>query len=124
MSDKIDSPTTVQISKNASRQLGLISVFTNVDKGQLVEKFIHDLFWKIRPQLTQSLETGGFVDFKFEISAGPKLEMVAFQYPVSMDTPTSETDSKNFELISEAFQKLDREKELNKIKFKKVLEAL
>ncbi len=116
--------TTVKISQYASKQLSLISDFSGKPKGQIIEKFILELFHSFYGQVNESVNSGAYVDFDYSIKAFPKADLVSGQYAVDINTPREVTDEINFNLATDAFKALDNRYELNKAKFKKSLEML
>jgi hypothetical protein len=123
MNSKIDSPTTIQITKNSNRQLSILSTFSGIDdKGNIIEPFIQDLFRKCRPLLMAAIKTGQNITFDYEITVQLKEDLVKGSFPCAMDESRDTTDAKMMAEIESCFRRLDNEKELNKIKFVECLE--
>jgi hypothetical protein len=118
---KNNNPTTLQLSQYASKQLSLISYFTNKNKSTIIENFILDLMHSFYGEIGKSVKSGAFIDFNYDIKAFERADMVSGTYPIAWETPTSDSDKITWSIVEAAFNRLDQTKLQNKIKFKKAL---
>src|SRR5665647_1841474 len=109
--------TTVKIGKYSSKQLSLISYFTNKNKSTIIENFILDLMHACYGEIGKSVKSGAWISYDCSIKAFERADMVSGQYPIAFEAPNSESDNITWRLVESAFNRLDNQKLLNKEKF-------
>ncbi len=117
--------STLHISKNDQRQLRLISALLNQKESEVVSEFIEDVFRRIRVNLQYCLTTGEFLALDYDIRLNKKPDLVKNQYPASMNEDADDPAiyQLNERLAFEQFETLNAQKEINRKKFRKVLDS-